>query len=361
MHIGGAENAVTHLAEGLDRERFDVSVFCTNGRGVLAERLAGQGIPVISTFPANRRFRHLTPLIIARELRRHRVDVVHTHGTPGMVHAGPLRLLGLLPPWMHTYHFGNYPLANPREMQAERFLSRRADLLVAVGEAQRASIITHCRLEDRPVLTVPNGVMAHGLALDPSVRAARRQEFGYTPDDIVVGGIAVLTRQKGVTFFLQAARRLADRHPRLRFLLVGGGPLEASLRDEARQLGLDGLMTFTGFRRDVPELLTALDVWVMASLWEAMPLALIEAMAARRVIVATAVGDNRLILADGACGLVIPPSDAPAIVEAVERILADPAAADARAERGLQRFRENYTIAHMVQNYAALYARLGAS
>jgi glycosyltransferase involved in cell wall biosynthesis len=361
MHIGGAENAVKHLAEGLDRDTFDVSVFCTNSRGVLAEQLAAQGVPVVSTFPSRRQLRHLTPLLIARSLRQRKVDVVHTHGTPGMVHAGPLRLLGLLPPWIHTYHFGNYPLANRREMQAERFLSRRADILVAVGEVQRASVITHCRLDGREVLTVPNGVVAHGLADDPAVRAAARREFGFTADDMVVGGIAVLTRQKGVTYFLQAARVLAARHPRLRFLLVGGGPLEDALRQEARALGLDGVVTFTGFRSDVAQLLTALDVFVMASLWEAMPLALIEAMAAGRVIVATDVGDNRRILADGQCGLIIPPGDPDAIVAGVERALGDPAAAATRTAAAIQRFRDNYTVAHMVARYAALYTRLAGA
>jgi glycosyltransferase involved in cell wall biosynthesis len=353
MHIGGAENAVLHIAQGLDRSRFDVTVCCTRERGVVAEQLAASGVDVRLSAPPSRRQRYFTPYYLHRELRALGADIVHTHGTPSLLHVGPLAALRVAPPWVHTYHFGNYPLPSRRMMAGERFFSRFATSLVAVADVQRASIIAHHKV-DR-IQTIINGVTPNPFLDDGRTAAARRAEFGIAADEIVVGGIAVLSRQKGVTYLLQAARMVLDVHPRVRFLVAGGGPLLEALRAEAEALGLGDRAIFTGWRQDNLELLTAIDVFVMASLWEAMPLALLEAMAARRPIVVTDVGDNRRVVDDGACAVVVPPADPPALAAAVRRLLDDPAAAAAMAARGQARFRERFTTAHMVAAYERLY------
>jgi glycosyltransferase involved in cell wall biosynthesis len=165
----------------------------------------------------------------------------------------------------------------------------------------------------------------------------------------------VLTRQKGITHLLQAVPEILRTHPRVRVLVAGGGPLLGALQDEARALGIDGRVVFTGWRQDNLELLTTLDVFVMASLWEAMPLALLEAMAARRAIVVTDVGDNRAVVDGGRCGVVVPAGDPAALAGAVDRLLGDPAAAAAMAARAQERFRDAFTTARMVGDYEQLY------
>jgi glycosyltransferase involved in cell wall biosynthesis len=355
MHIGGAENAVVHIAQGLDRARFDVTLVCTRERGVLAEQLAAAGVDVRLAAPPSRRQRYFTPYYLSRELTRLGADVVHTHGTPSLLHVGPLAMLRQAPPWVHTYHFGNYPLPSRRMMAGERFFSRFATELVAVAEVQRASIIQHHRL-DR-IGTIINGVEANPFLADPERRARKRAELGVAPDDVLVGGIAVLTRQKGITHLLQAAPQLLKAHPRVRILVAGGGPLLEPLREEARALGIGDRVIFTGWRQDNLELLTTIDVFVMASLWEAMPLALLEAMAARRAIVVTDVGDNRRVVDEGRCGVVVPPGDPAALAGAIDRLLVDPEAAAAMAARAQARFSSTFTVARMVQEYEALYTK----
>jgi glycosyltransferase involved in cell wall biosynthesis len=360
MHIGGAENTVAHLARGLDRNRVEVSVICTTDGGVLADELEAEGIQVLRIAPANRRLRYGIPYFLWRALRRLGADVVHTHSTPTLLHAGPVALVRALPPWLHTFHFGNYPLSNAREMKAERFFCRRADALVAVADAQRRSIVHHHGLADDAVTTIVNGVGANPHLGDPSVRARLRAEFGFTDADLVVGSIAVLTRQKGVSFFLQAIETLAASHPRLRFLIAGGGALEADLRAEAAARGIDHLVRFTGWRQDNLAILTALDIFVMASLWEAMPLALLEAMAAARPIVVTDVGDNRQVVDDGRCGVVVPSGDPAALAAAIRGVVDDLPAAAAMGQRAQARYRGRFTRQHMLDAYLALYERLGA-
>lgn len=357
MHIGGAERVVVNLVRDLDPERFDVALCCTKALGVLAGRLRADSCEVVLAAPPSRRLRHLTPGYLHRAIARLKPDVVHTHGTPALLHAGLLAAAGLLPPWVHTFHYGNYALARGRHMIAERLLCRRATALVAVAEPQRLAIIEKHGLKRDQIVTIVNGVPPNPFLEDSAVRAARRAEFGFREDEVVIGCVAVLSEQKGITYLLRAVNQVAACGAKARFLIAGGGPLEHSLRKEAEELGLGSRVVFTGWRTDNLELLSALDVFVMSSLWEAMPIALLEAMAARRPIVVTDVGDNRAIVDDGACGLLIPPRDPGAIADAIASLINRPDFARGLAERGYRRFQEQFTTAAMAASYARTYER----
>jgi glycosyltransferase involved in cell wall biosynthesis len=149
--------------------------------------------------------------------------------------------------------------------------------------------------------------------------------------------------------------------PTARFLVIGGGPLEQPLRDKAVSLGLADRVVFTGSKQDASRLLPVFDVFVMSSLWEAMPMALLEAMAARRQIIVTDVGDNRAIVDNGRCGVVVAPRDARAITNAVLGIVGNPYESALMAERAQQRLDERFTTRHMVEAYEGLYERMVAN
>lgn len=355
MHIGGAENVVVELASGLDRSRFDVALCCTRELGVLAERLRSESVEVTLAAPPDRRLRHFTPLFLARALARFKPDVVHTHGTPSLLHAGPLAMVGSLPKWIHTFHFGNYAAARGRQMKAERLFCRAASQLVAVSETQRQQIIEFHGVKPDRIMTIVNGVRQ--VSVDERERARRRAVLGFGPDEIVVGCVAVLTEQKGITYLLQAARRFLQRDPRLRLLIVGGGPLEAALKAEATSLGIAPRTVFTGWRPDGAQWLQALDVFVMSSLWEALPMALLEAMSAQRPVIVTDVGDNRTIVENGRSGMVVAPRDPDAIAAAVETLVTDRARAARIADDAGRRFSDRFRTAHMVGAYQDLYTR----
>jgi glycosyltransferase involved in cell wall biosynthesis len=358
LHIGGAENVVVNLARRLDAERFDVRVGCTRERGVLAERLASEGVDVRLVAPKRRQLRHATPLVLLAAIWRTRPDIIHTHGVPAMLHTGPLAALRLLPTWVHTFHFGNYAAGLTREMEMERRLCRRASHLLAVSETQRRTLLEHYALSPDAIGTIVNGVDPNPTALDPAHRAAMRAALGLAPDDVVVGTVAVLSEQKGITYLLQAAPRILGHDPRVRLLIVGGGPYEAALRAEADALGMGNRIVFTGWRADGAALLPALDVFVMASLWEAMPMVLLETMAAGRPIVVTDVGENRAIVEDGRCGRVIAKRDPGGIADAVCALLARPEEAAAMGRRARSRFEDRFTTAQMAGSHAELYERL---
>jgi glycosyltransferase involved in cell wall biosynthesis len=357
LYIGGAEKVVASLALGVDRTRFETIVCCTRVLGPLGDPIVAAGIPLVLSGSPTGVSRYLGSFHLWRTLRHFRPDVVHTHGLPGMVELGPLAYLRLTPRWIHTYHFGNYPYANRRYMTIERVFSGAAHQLVAVAEAQRQTLIAQHRLDPGHIVTVPNGVRDLPFLADAgAVRARKRQELGIPADVPVVGSIAVLTEQKGITHLLRAARGIVDLVPAARFVIVGDGALKDALMQEAVALGLADHVLFTGWRADVGELLMAFDVWVMSSLWEAMPLALLEAMAGARPIVVTDVGDNRRVVQDGRVARVVPAGDADSLRTAILELLRNPDEATALGLRARGRFEERFTIARMVESYEALYA-----
>ena len=356
MDFGGLENVIGHLARGLDPARFDVSVVCTRGIGTLGEKLRAEGANVVLMSEYKRRRRHLAPLDLYRTLRRLRPDIVHSHGEPPLAAAGPVGYLGLMPFWAHSFHYGNYPYAEPKRMFMERMLSRPAAALIAVADQQRAAIIQHHGVKPERIRTVMNGVQPNPFVGDAAHRARMRAEFGFGERDRVIGTIAVLSRQKGVTHLLQAAHSVLAGSPDAKFLIVGGGPLEQALREEAAHLGLGQRVHFTGWRKDVQQILPTFDMFVMSSLWEAMPLTLLEAMAARLPIVVTDVGDNRnLVGGDGAGALVVPPADAQALAAAISRLSADPAMAAKLGAQGGTNFEHRFTVGHMVAAHERFY------
>jgi glycosyltransferase involved in cell wall biosynthesis len=329
----------------------------------LAERLQTEtpDVEVMLAKTSTSVLRYLAPLALRRELLKFRPDVVHTHGITALLHTGPLALMRLIPAWVHTFHFGNYGnQANSRAFAAEAYLSRFATQLIAVSETQRESIIRRHRLSGDRIVTIPNGVVPWPLARNGDAAMRKRAELGFAPDDIVVGTIAVLSEQKGVTFLLQAMRRLVDRGLRARFVIVGGGALEPELRAEALALGLGSHVLFTGWREDGLELMPVLDVFVMSSLWEAMPMALLEAMAARRAIVVTDVGDNRLVVNAGECGIVVPPRNVEALADAIARLASDSRLRDTMGQAGCRRHQAHYSVDRMIAAYEDLYIKVAS-
>ena len=358
MHIGGAESVVAHLIRGLDRDRFEVAVCCTNQLGVVAEGLKADGHTVMLAESASGLRRYLKPMFLFRVIREWSPHVVHSHGTTAVLHAGPLGFVGALPAWAHSFHFGNYDALNGRQVTAERLLCRSADQLVAVADRQRESVIRRHGLDSDRIMTILNGVLPNPFLEEADLTRRKRAELGIGADETVVGTVAVLSEQKGIPYLLEAAASVVEHHQKVRFLIVGGGRLEGQLRAAAESKGLGTRVVFTGWRQDAAELMTTFDVFVMSSLWEAMPMVLLEAMAARRPIVVTDVGDNREVVATGRAGIVVPPADAPALARGILEVLTKPGLAGQLADAAAHEHRRRFSVSAMLAAHAALYERL---
>lgn len=359
LHYGGAENVIARLVTGLDRTRFEVSVFCTKGLGAIAEELRSRGVRVTVGAAQTRVQRYLASVGLWREIRRVRPHVVHSHGVEALLATGPLALAGALPRWMHTFHYGNYPYKSARRMALEGFFSRRCDAPVAVSHAQRAALVRYHRLP-ADMRVIWNGVPPNPHPGVAAIREKVRAEFGFGPETMVVGTVAVLSEQKGLPFLIEGAREVCARHANARVLIVGGGhgDQESRLRRQAAELGIADRIVFAGWRPDVQELLMGMDVWVMSSLWEAMPLALLEAMSAARAMVVTDVGDNARLFTPGVSGVLIPPRNGAALGQAVNQLLSDPALRAAYAAAARREFEQKFTVEQMLRSYEQALAEV---
>ncbi len=359
LRPGGAEKVVIDLATRCDRNVIDMEVCCINHTGPLADELERAGIPVLMPrYPGKRSYLG-TSRALRRLIEERAPDVVHSHGDVALFDLGPAYALSKPAPLIHTYHFGNYPHIRKRHLYAQAFYARFADQLVAVSDHQRQAVIKHMFVPPARIHTVLNGVADRPDLSQPERVAAKRAELGLAPDDIALGCVAVLTEQKGVTYLLQAARKLLPRDPRLKLLIVGGGRLFEPLQQEAAELGLGEHVIFTGWREDVREILPALDIFVMPSLWEAMSIVLLEAMAAGCPIVATDVGDNAKFVHDGETGLIIPPRQPNALVEAVAKLVEDPQRRARFGEAARAHYLAELTLENMIRHYERLYRRIG--
>jgi glycosyltransferase involved in cell wall biosynthesis len=260
-------------------------------------------------------------------IRSRDISIVHVDGAMNFVPALAARWTGVPIVW----HYNDHP-PGPIKWMLEALMARLASRVIVQGEGLRQSRTAgNRRLRDKTCVLY-SAVDTSRLvpeAYNAADRARIRAELGIPTDCVLIGAVGNLNRFKGYTHFLQAAGRVKSRREDARFLVVGrkldtDRAYWEQLQQLTAELGLSNSVTFAGFHTDVPGILSALDVFVLPSILESCPVALLEAMAMKKPVVATDVGAVREVVDHGRTGLVVPPGDAGALAEAVLTLLASP-------------------------------------
>ncbi len=290
-----------------------------------------------------------TAILSLRRLFRSRgVRLVHTHSSVDSWAAGlAARSLGL--PVVRSRHV-TIPVSPRRAL-----VYRLADRVITSGEAVKTVLVSAGVAPDRIVAIAPG---IDPTRFHPGVSGtAVRAELGLSGP--TVGLVANLRGSKGHRFFLEAAREIRREVRDARFLIVGDGVAFADTERRVRELGLEDAVIMTGFRRDVPEIMAALDVLVLPSIKsEASSQVIPQALAVGTPVVATTVGGSPELITDGVTGRLVPPADAHALADAVLSLLRDPPRAAAMAERGGAMVRARYTIDAAMERTVAVYDSL---
>jgi glycosyltransferase involved in cell wall biosynthesis len=352
LWIGGAETVIRYLAQVIDRKRFNVTVCYLRQRGPIGDELACSGIDIVGISDSPQpKVDYFTFVKLLKVIWARRIDVVHTHTTHGLVDATLCKLLIPRLKVVHTFHFGNYPHTRTRIMWMERLFSRIADRLFSVGEAQRRQIQAVYRLPDRRISTIWNGV---ALPSDCGVTAFRSKVGAE--DRVLIGTIATLIQQKGLSDLLEVAKRIRDSGRKTLFVVVGDGHLRPELEAKRRRLGLDDDVVFTGWVTNAAaRALPAFDILFQPSLWEAMSVVVLEAMGAGTPVVATRVGENPKVIEHGVDGLLVQPKDIDGMAAALTHLMDD---ADLRLRLGRAaraKVEQRFTVAHMTRAYEQAY------
>jgi glycosyltransferase involved in cell wall biosynthesis len=353
---GGVEEVVLRLAQRLPPGEFSVAIAAP--RPLLAAFEPDlRAVPVATCAVAAESWwqraevRRLGAFIDAFE-----PDVVNAHLFRSVVVAAPLARWRRVPAVVETYH-GREAWRTGRlrgSFLPDRLLARCLDRVIAVSEAARDFLVRVKRYPAPKVVVVPNGrdlsVFTPGRS-----REAARKELGADPSTPLVGVVGRLEAQKGHVHLLDAWPDVVAEFPDARLVVIGDGSLRTDLERRARERGIAACVTFTGFREDVWRLLDAVDVVVLPSLHEGMPLTAIEAAAMARPIVATAVDGTPEVVVDGATGVLVPPADARALAAGVRALLRDPGRARAMGAAARRRALERFDLDRHVAATARVY------
>jgi glycosyltransferase involved in cell wall biosynthesis len=376
---GGAQKVVLDLVHGLDKAEYDLTLVhgAVDEADSFLPELQQEQVRLVE-MPELQREPHLFKDLAAlrrlyRFFRCERFDIVHTHTSKaGFTATLAARLAGIkrivYTPHGHIfYRSGQIQGVSGSALRlAVFYLLRRlaesvCDVVVALTERDRREQI-QLRLGRADQYVVIN----NGVELSPYLRcgigadARSRQELGLEGAFPVLGTVGRLSTEKGQRVLIEALPLIVHKFPRARLLLVGEGPDRTELERLARSAGMEEHVLFTGFRHDVPAVLSALDIFVLPSFYEAQGLAVVEAMAAARPIVATAVGGVPGIITHGVEGLLVPPGDPKALALAVIRLVDDRALAQTLAENARRRAERDFDVRRMVAAYDSVYRRLAA-
>lgn len=351
---GGAERLLVLTAQMADHDRFSFRVgFTRADKTMFVEPLAGAGVPsyLIGSVGDPCWLWNLRGLLAT-------TDVVHAHSP---LLAGVARLVARTLPPRHrpfvvsTEHneWGNFG-----------WPTRLLNAVTAPLDHHRWAVSEGVRVSmwgplSRGVEVLVQGI-APGSGAGPDSRARLRTELAIDEDSVLAVTVANYRREKDYPNLLRAARRALADNPRLVMAAVGQGHLEDEVLALHDELGLGDRFRLLGYRRDVPAVLAAADLFVLGSVHEGLPVAVMEAMAAGLPVVATAVGGVPEAVADGVSGLVVPPRNADALADAVTRLVTEPelrARMGAAAAAASTRFDIRTAVARQQQIYAELVRR----
>ena len=352
MH--GASRLFSWWMPRFDRERFNVKLYALKRPDPSSRALESEGIQV--SYLGKSAPNPTTLLAFLRVIGREQADILHLHGWISANYGRIAGRLAHIPTIMHEH--GAHPSVPKAQQIADRLLARFTHTAVAVSKAGYDFLVEKRFVKPSLIRVIFNGAPIKEFApADPDAAAEEKARLGIPPGGPVIGSVGRLDVEKGISYLLQAAKRVLAQVPDARFVIVGDGPKREELEAEAGDLGIRRSIIFTGFRSDVPLLQSLMDVQVFASLWDGAPLTAFEAMAAGRAVVTTSVGGLAEIFEDGRTALVAPPADPQALADAIVRMLTDRAlAAELASNAGAASAK--YDIAQTVRNLESLYQEL---
>jgi glycosyltransferase involved in cell wall biosynthesis len=356
LDLGGAQVVLLNLIRHADATRYEIDAACLHGHGVYWQRLTAAGVRAHS-LSFHHYFPSYVPGLMWLMLTR-RYDIVHAHLLAANVIAKPLAALCGVPVRINHDHC-NDKLTDPRKWApaADKFANRFASHVVTVSDSTREYIVDVERVPAERVTTIHNGVDLEAFRPRPDMRAAAREQWKLPPDAFVVAGIGRLTFQKNFALFLDVAAEVLRMSPRAFFVIAGTGEDEPALREQAARLGIAERVRFLGFVGEMAQLYPAIDMLLLTSRYEGLPITILEAMAVGLPIVSSRLDGVQEILVDGEDAALVPPDEPLTFAARINQLIADHALAQRYAEAALAKVREHYSAGAMTRAVEEVYTR----
>lgn len=332
LELGGAQKHLLSLIRGLDKERFSPYVL-TAYDGLLVD--AAKQIPGLKLIRCRFLERPIQPVkdiltlfFIYRFIRNNNIDIVHTHSSKAGIlgrlaakAAGVKNIIHTVHGWsFHDYQSG---IAYYFYLFLEKFCASFSSLIIVVSQWDKRKAGQQLSGRQDKFRLIRYAINAEEFR-DEAGGIRVRNEFGLSEADLIVGMVACFKPQKSPLDFIKLAGVTAKDFPNAKFILVGDGVLRKKISALINKLNLKGRVILTGWRDDVASILSCLDVFVLTSLWEGLPIAVLEAMAAGLPVIATDTGGVSEVVLDGKTGYLVKPHDIRALQKSLEELLMKP-------------------------------------
>jgi glycosyltransferase involved in cell wall biosynthesis len=372
MDFGGAQMLLLALAQRLPKECFQMSVCVLQPFLALADRLESMGVDV---YPLNRvrpsiqnpvafsKYILENILDIIRICRNRHVDVLHTHLSDSEILGVAAGKCFGVKKIMTTNHYPFLPSGRRRldprnhlRKQLYRMLYNQGfDFTIAVSDDIREKLVGYYHIRPEKIRVITNGINLAEFDGQHSSEV-KPMYVGAETTAALLTTIGRLSAQKGHSYLIRAVRLLLDRDVPVHLLIVGEGELKDSLRNLSMDLGISDRVHFLGGRHDISHILGATDIFVFPSLWEGTSLALLEAMASQKTILATAEPGNMAVIQHGINGFLVPPGDPASLADGAATLLADPARSRELAGNARKTVLDKYNIEYTVQEYSKIWS-----
>lgn len=358
MSVGGAEVHLRELLSGLSRDKYDLELAFFKEEAQEARPMKGDfealGLPV-HDLKGQGRIAPGALFRLAQLIRNRGYDLVHSHLFRADLYGA---LASLVRPGMKLINSVHNPedfYTHPAVALLARAAAARQSKTIVISRAVQHHLARYLRLSDQRM-----ELIYYGLSPRPRQGLDLRAEWGLTKDELLIGTVGRLSKQKGHLHLIRAMAQIVKEVPQARLVIVGhddqgmAGRLEREIRDQ----GLYGLVTLAGFREEIPDIMAAFDLFVLPSLWEGFGMVLLEAMAEGRATAASRVGSIPEVVVDGRTGVLVPPGDEAALSRAIAQLLKEPETRAVLGRAGQERMETVFSKQAMIQGTEAVYDRL---
>ncbi len=355
LPVGGAEDLLASIMANLDPQRFQVAAVCLGELGPVGQELVRQGYQVTALGLEVKRSPWWRLIgAVRQELRRQQPHILHTHLYHPNLY-GRLASLGLGLAGVVASVHNAYTRVKLHRCLWNFLLAGCTDRILVGSRQVYADVRRYDRVPAQKIVMLPYGIQMADVVC-PLSQAEAKAALGLT--GFCLGTIGRLEEQKGHRFLLAAIPALISQIPDLQVLIVGDGRQRTALEQQARELGVAPVVHFLGIRRDLALLYRAMDVFVLPSLWEGLPLVLLKAMAAGLPVIASQVSGVEDVLQDGVNGCLVPPGEPAALVQAVLALQAQPELRSLWSRAAQKTIAKEYSLEAMLKKLEDLYLQL---
>ncbi|PYV45505.1 MAG: hypothetical protein DMG06_02080 [Acidobacteria bacterium] len=372
MDLGGAQQAVLHLARRLDQSLFE-QILITGEGGELSAELCS--IPSIKCYilpSLSRRvglgglLDDLRTIIRIRSILRQEVpEIAHTHTPKAGILGRWAAWMAGIPRIIHTFHgfgFSEFQPSGVRRLYiwVERLTSLITTRFVVVAESNRLKGQEYRIFGRADCDLIRSGIDFSAFGNMFVDKSKKKLELGFAPSDKIVGIVAGFKPPKALHHFVTVARRVSDQRTDIKFLMVGDGELREQLEEHVDRLHLDSIVKMVGWRRDVPEFLEIFDVFLLTSLWEGLPRVVVEAMITGVPVVAPDVDGIAEVVRSGETGYLVSPGDTASMAQRVIELL-DNETLRRQMGRAAKGVGQEFSVENMIEDYTRLYIGLAGA